>query len=66
MTAEQDADAAMIRAQIYALIASLYEDLGPSIRAKAFGSVDGLCLQISELSKAYGHVASATLDKTNQ
>lgn len=63
MTTEQEADVAMIQAQIVVLIASLYEGLGPAIRQKAFGSVEGLCFQIQELARAHGHVGAAAFRK---
>jgi hypothetical protein len=63
MTLEQEAKMIKSQMAIKAMIEELHQNMAESIRMQAFASVEGLCFQISHLSKAYGHVGAAAFKK---
>lgn len=63
MSPEQEDKVSNIQDSIDLLILELHEDLGVSIAAKTYASVEGVAFQIQELAKAHGHVSAAAFRK---
>lgn len=63
MTIEQESKITDIQNRIQWLIQDLHKDLGEAIKGTAYGSVEGVAFQISELAKAHGHISAAAFRK---
>ena len=63
MSPEQESQVTVIQGRIMDLIVTLHMDMERALHQEALASVDGLCFQISELTKAHGHVTAAAFRK---